>query len=573
MLINIETGIWVESVAALLADTDMTYTAGQIGTVTAGQIIRERERGFAYRVESLIYTGIAVQTANPVQPVRLSVIDDQMGRLNVLALGVTEAADCTALIQAALDGHPNVFVPTGEYISSAMFHVRDYCQFEGSGKWQTIFINNVSDGVGRKASASTWQYFTIRGMGFRKTANTAHRTRAFNFTDCSWMRAHDLSVKNFYVGLFWARKQVSAGGVNSCWYNKAWDIDFDDVANDHWIDNTQFEGADLTLSINSCNGIKVFNVTSRVKTYDWHKAGLHTSNFRYHGYGHIYTEFYSQGKGRKVWREQVGGNNTISHGYFESNVIPGNWFYAPLEYQGNQDWVDNVHFDPIGPDQYSAIYDPQNVFIWRGEKNTKPVQAGSFKGGKEQIPSGSFATDTAGWTFIGNTPTIEPNGTGNWLKIERSAAGGADRSEFIIKTVPNKVNRLTFKFQKGTAPGRLYLGTAPLGQQYIPLTVLADAVLTEREYLFIPTTTSTYLTFQVNAAVPGNIYIKDVSCKAMALSVVDGDAAFQGKAIFNGGMRVKFPVYPNNAAAILGGLEPEDVYRTGADPDLLAVVH
>ena len=33
------------------------------------------------------------------------------------------------------------------------------------------------------------------------------------------------------------------------------------------------------------------------------------------------------------------------------------------------------------------------------------------------------------------------------------------------------------------------------------------------------------------------------------------------------------PVYPNNAAAITGGLEHGDVYRTGADPDVIAIVH
>jgi hypothetical protein len=32
-------------------------------------------------------------------------------------------------------------------------------------------------------------------------------------------------------------------------------------------------------------------------------------------------------------------------------------------------------------------------------------------------------------------------------------------------------------------------------------------------------------------------------------------------------------VYPNNAAALAGGLEHGDVYRTGADPDVIAIVH
>lgn len=33
------------------------------------------------------------------------------------------------------------------------------------------------------------------------------------------------------------------------------------------------------------------------------------------------------------------------------------------------------------------------------------------------------------------------------------------------------------------------------------------------------------------------------------------------------------PVYANNAAAIAGGLEVGDYYRTGGDPDLVCIVH
>ncbi len=34
-----------------------------------------------------------------------------------------------------------------------------------------------------------------------------------------------------------------------------------------------------------------------------------------------------------------------------------------------------------------------------------------------------------------------------------------------------------------------------------------------------------------------------------------------------------FPVYPNNAAALAGGLTVGYLYRTGGDPDVLAIVH
>ena len=36
---------------------------------------------------------------------------------------------------------------------------------------------------------------------------------------------------------------------------------------------------------------------------------------------------------------------------------------------------------------------------------------------------------------------------------------------------------------------------------------------------------------------------------------------------------VGLPVHANNAAAITGGLAAGDLYRTGADPDMVCVVH
>jgi hypothetical protein len=36
---------------------------------------------------------------------------------------------------------------------------------------------------------------------------------------------------------------------------------------------------------------------------------------------------------------------------------------------------------------------------------------------------------------------------------------------------------------------------------------------------------------------------------------------------------IGLPEYPNNAAAVAGGLTPGALYRTGGDPDLVCVVH
>lgn len=59
-------GPWLDDVAALLADTALTYTAGQPGTVVAGDIVRTRAEGFAYRVVALDSTDYDWATAGGV---------------------------------------------------------------------------------------------------------------------------------------------------------------------------------------------------------------------------------------------------------------------------------------------------------------------------------------------------------------------------------------------------------------------------------------------------------------------------------------------------------------------------
>jgi hypothetical protein len=47
-----------------------------------------------------------------------------------------------------------------------------------------------------------------------------------------------------------------------------------------------------------------------------------------------------------------------------------------------------------------------------------------------------------------------------------------------------------------------------------------------------------------------------------------------GENIFDDLSRLEnLPVYANNSAAVAGGLVAGDFYRTGADPDIVCVVH
>lgn len=67
-----------------------------------------------------------------------------------------------------------------------------------------------------------------------------------------------------------------------------------------------------------------------------------------------------------------------------------------------------------------------------------------------------------------------------------------------------------------------------------------------------------------------------LTAPTLAGSVIIGCRSAGGKVQFTSPLRgdtTKIPVYANNAAAIAGGLSAGDIYRTGADPDHLCIVH
>jgi hypothetical protein len=68
----------------------------------------------------------------------------------------------------------------------------------------------------------------------------------------------------------------------------------------------------------------------------------------------------------------------------------------------------------------------------------------------------------------------------------------------------------------------------------------------------------------VNATNKWSIYATDATAPSY----------FAAKVIANSRLKIgDVPVYADNAAAITGGLSAGDTYRTGADPDLLCIVH
>jgi hypothetical protein len=82
--------------------------------------------------------------------------------------------------------------------------------------------------------------------------------------------------------------------------------------------------------------------------------------------------------------------------------------------------------------------------------------------------------------------------------------------------------------------------------------------------------------FQIHPDSVSSLIIKDVSITAADIA----PGSLNGTLIANGSVSAvkiggipSLPVYANNAAAAAGGLSVGSFYRTGGDPDLVAVVH
>jgi hypothetical protein len=118
-------GIWLDDVATLLADTTLTYTAGQPSTVVVGDYVRTRKEGFAYQVA-------ASGDVTTVGGIQLDVMASDNG-YNVKAFGaVGGGVDDTVAIHKALDKIGKVVFPKDTYAFSEKINIAhdlniDFC--------------------------------------------------------------------------------------------------------------------------------------------------------------------------------------------------------------------------------------------------------------------------------------------------------------------------------------------------------------------------------------------------------------------------------------------------------------
>ena len=109
-------GPWLADVAALLANTSLTYTTGTSSSVAVGSFVRTRAEGFVYQVAAAGATDQHITTAGGV---KLYVLPSVRG-FNIRAFGATDGGNASAALNIAHAALPSrgghVFWPSGVYV-------------------------------------------------------------------------------------------------------------------------------------------------------------------------------------------------------------------------------------------------------------------------------------------------------------------------------------------------------------------------------------------------------------------------------------------------------------------------
>ena len=135
-------GPWVDDVAALQADTALTYSAGN-GNVSAGDIVRTRAEGFSYEV---VASGATDQHLTTAGGVKVKVLPDGRGAISAAALGVdkTGATDCSAAINGVVGDVSEVVFPAGTYFCQLVLGAS--IALRGAGEGLTVLTSEALTG-------------------------------------------------------------------------------------------------------------------------------------------------------------------------------------------------------------------------------------------------------------------------------------------------------------------------------------------------------------------------------------------------------------------------------------------
>lgn len=207
----------------------------------------------------------------------------------------------------------------------------------------------------------------------------------------------------------------------------------------------------------------------------------------------------------------------------------------------------------------------ENTIAYDGITNlsvvgNKPYDSPSFGGlkiteqtiGGELVTNGTFDSGTTGWLGErGTIASIAGGVTGNCLELTQVSGGNQAASTFT-SLLPGAIYKLTFWVKSGTSGDQaFFVNTSDLTGFTTVASGTSSGTWTKYTCYFAAKGRNTTWLFYKNSSTAGTMLFDDIS-------VVNSSA---------------FPIAANNAAALALGLTAGQLYHTGGDPDVIAVVN
>lgn len=160
-------GPWVDTVAALLADTALTYTAGTPSTVNTADFVRTRSEGFSYKVQPLVFADPDITTAGGVK----LTVEATNGELNVLAFGASPLGgiDAAPAFNRAAARQMRCFVPAGRYRINSPVNLLNFTKFYGVYGGDTATLGGsilLQYGAAMFSGAEDLRWASVSGFSF-----------------------------------------------------------------------------------------------------------------------------------------------------------------------------------------------------------------------------------------------------------------------------------------------------------------------------------------------------------------------------------------------------------------------
>ncbi len=223
-------GPWLENVPALIADTALTYTAGQPGTVSAGDIVRTRAEGFAY---SVALSGAVDNHLTTAGGVRLYVLPNEDGAVTPRQFGAAPAlsgAENGPLLQAMFTAF-STYLIDGRYASDRSLNIgAKSVVIRGFGPQNSALIFSGTDGIvytGGTVNQSSRNTFTIADISILTTTIGLGSAVKLTYTGGGGTSNRLVTAENVLI---------EATGGNSRFWLRGWDMD--NVRYGSWVNCT-----------------------------------------------------------------------------------------------------------------------------------------------------------------------------------------------------------------------------------------------------------------------------------------------------------------------------------------------